>query len=197
MAGPYTIATPVTNTPVPSALFGQAVKDAINDLHTRVATLEVGTQSIIKRGRRITSTGSLTGTGVGVLRIDDVPVKAGRLYRITTSNLNFISSVANDIGLAAVRFVYAATTGTVGTTGNTTLLGNMRNVVDVTGSTNSNTVPMNVLYVPTADGYISVLLTATRAAGTGVMTMYGSAGEPIDMTISYEGIDPGDSGVSL
>lgn len=195
MAGPYTIATPVPTQPVPAALFGQAVKDAINDLHSRVATLEVGSQSVIRRGRRITPTGTLTAQ-VGVLRLDDVPVKAGKLYRITTSNLNFISSVANDVGLATIRFLYGASTGGVAI-GTSTLLGNMRNVVDVTGSTNSNTVPINVLYVASADGYISVLLSAARAAGSGTMTMYGSAGEPIDMTVSYEGTDPGDTGIIL
>jgi hypothetical protein len=196
MAGPYTIATPITNTPVPSALFGQAVKDAINDLHTRTAALETGAQSILARGRRTTSVSPLT-SAVGVLRIDNVPIKAGRLYRISTSNLNFYSTVANDIGNANIRIFYQATVGGVATIANSTAIGGMRNVVDVAGSTSSNTVPCNAIYAPTADGYVSVLLSAARAAGTGTMTLYAAVGEQIDFTVEYSGIDPGDTGVIL
>lgn len=52
MAGPYTITTPVKGQPVPSSGFGQAVKDAINDLHTRVATLETGADPVVRLVQR-------------------------------------------------------------------------------------------------------------------------------------------------
>ena len=48
MAGPYTIATPVKGQQISSAAFGQAVKDAINDLHTRVAALETDVDPIVR-----------------------------------------------------------------------------------------------------------------------------------------------------
>lgn len=41
MAGPYAITTPVSNQPIPSAGFGQAVKNAITDLDARVAAVEL------------------------------------------------------------------------------------------------------------------------------------------------------------
>jgi hypothetical protein len=48
MAGPYAITTPVQGQPIPSAGFGIAVKNAINDLDARTSSLETGTQPLVR-----------------------------------------------------------------------------------------------------------------------------------------------------
>lgn len=194
MAGPYTIATPVTGQPVPSALFGQSVKDAINDLHIRTAALEVGSQAIIARGRRLTSSGTFTTTETPYFRLDNIPVRAGKLYRVNTSNINLNSTVVNDVARANVRVAYSATTGTFATIASP-LIGLMRNTIDTLSQT--NTIPINTFYVSPSDGYISLLISAVRTAGSGNITFYSSATEWFDMTVELSGTDPGDTGVSL
>lgn len=65
MAGPYTIAVPVKGQPVSAASFGVAVRDAINDLHTRVAALETGADPIVRLVQRATqSIASATATAI-------------------------------------------------------------------------------------------------------------------------------------
>lgn len=48
MAGPYVIGTPVKGQPISASAFGVAVRDAINDLHTRVAVLETGADPLVR-----------------------------------------------------------------------------------------------------------------------------------------------------
>jgi hypothetical protein len=45
MAGPYTITLPTPGAQISSSLFGAPVKNAIDDLHTRVAAVEAGAWS--------------------------------------------------------------------------------------------------------------------------------------------------------
>lgn len=194
MAGPYTIAVPVSGQPISSSLFGIPVRDAINDLHTRTALIEANTQKMVKRGRRVTAKTGITTTETGVLRVDDVPVIAGGAYRIMTSNLNLDSTVANDSLTARMRVLFSASTGSPATTASPQIA-SMRNTQDKT--TYSNLIPLSGFYFPGSSGFISVLISGVRADGTGTMQFFASAGEPLDLTIEYAGADPGDTGVIL
>jgi hypothetical protein len=194
MAGPYTITTPVKNQPIPSAGFGQAVKNAINDLDTRAGALETNAQSIIARGRRVTAKTGITTTETPVLRLDNIPVKAGRIYQINTSGVNIDGSVANDIGSLIMRIAYSATVGTLATIASAQV-GQVRSVAD--DPTNSNLVPLNAFYIATADGYISILLSAIRVAGSGTIQIYAAGNEILDFVVQFGGTDPGDTGVVL
>jgi len=195
MAGPYVITTPVQGQPIPSVGFGQAVKNAINDLDSRALALETGSQSFIKRGRRNTSTGNVTTTETGILRIDNVPVRAGSIYQISTGELNLDTDVVGTIGTAKARAFYQATTGGVCTVANGTQFGLFRAYQD--DATQSNVGNLSCVYIATADGYISVLLTIVRQGGTGNVVAFASSGEPLDLFIQYGGSDPGDTGVVL
>jgi hypothetical protein len=194
MAGPYTITLPVKGQPIPSAGFGIAVKNAIADLDTRVSAIEGGQQSVIARARRITAKTGITTTETPVLRLDNIMVKAGRIYQINTSGVNIDGSVANDIGSLIMRIAYAVGTGTSATIASAQV-GQVRSVAD--DPTNSNLVPLNAFYIAPADGYISILLSAIRVAGSGTIQIYAAGNEILDFVVQFGGTDPGDTGVVL
>ena len=190
----YTITLPVKNQPIPSAGFGIAVRNAILDLDTRVSKLEQNAQSVVARTRRTTSTGTITTTETGVLRIDNIPVKAGNIYQLNTGNINIDTSVANDVGDARIRIAYAAGTGTLATTASAQI-GHMRNTIDDISF--SNTIPINTFYLATADGYVSIILTLQRMAGSGNLIIFCAGNEILDFVVQFGGADPGDTGVIL
>lgn len=192
------IQVPVPGQPISSSLYGIRVRDAIINLDTRATTIETQAQAIIARGRRITqklnADATVSATEVSYFRLDNVPVRAGTAYRIMTSGINLDSSVGSDVMIARLRIQYSATTGTVATT-SSTQSGEMR--TGQINSAQSDVVPMSAFYYATATGFISLLLTHQRVAGTGVTQWYASATEMMDLTVEYAGIDPGDTGVSL
>jgi len=193
MAGPYTIPTAVSQQPVPTT-FGASVKSAINDLDARVGTVESIQQVVIKRGRRTTATGNITTTETGFLRLDNIPVKAGNIYQINTTNINVDTSVDNDVGDVKLRVAFSASPGTNATT-SSTQIARMRNTID--NLSQSNVLPMNAFYAATADGYISLLLSLVRLAGTGNLVLFASSTEIIDLVVQFGGPDPGDTGVVI
>lgn len=195
MAGPYVITPPVMGQPIPPVGFGVAVKTAIEDLDARSSVLETGAQAVVARGRRVTSTAAITTTEVGVLRIDNIPVQAGKIYRISTSNINMDGSVANDIATCRFRLGFGVAPGTIATTAST-FLGYIRVVQD--DASQSNVVSAQTFYVATQDGYISVMLTCVRQGGTGNIVVFCSTGaDSLDLTVEYGGDDPGDTGVTI
>lgn len=147
-------------------------------------------QGVIKRGRRITTTGSVTTTETGVLRIDSIPVYAGRLYRISTNGLNIDTSVDNDAASVRIR---ASTSGSASIT--STLLGTLRTTID--SATQSNILPDQAFFVASADGTLSVLLSLIRISGTGNIVIFCDATNYLDMVVEDMGLDPGDTGVVI
>jgi hypothetical protein len=194
MSGPYTITTPVQGQPIPSVGFGVAVKNAINDLDSRMSTVEGSQQLVLKRARRTTSTGSVTTTETPFLRLDNIPVASGRIYQINTTNINLDTSIDNDIGDVKCRVAFSSTTGTLATIASTQLT-HMRNTID--SAAQSNVLPMNAFYIAPSDGYISLLLSLVRVTGTGNLIIFASSTEILDFVVQYAGIDPGDTGVVL
>ncbi|MET0416554.1 MAG: hypothetical protein ABW022_11095 [Actinoplanes sp.] len=197
MAGPYTIQTPVSEQPISSSLFGLPVKLAIEDLHLRALTLETNQQAMVGRGRRITSksvAAGSAGTEFGYMRVDNVPVRAGGVYRIMTSGMNMDTDVANDVMWARIRVAFAATPGTFATTASTSI-GSMRNLQ--ANISQSNIIPFSCFYFSAGDGFASFIVTAQRIAGTGSLNVSHSGTEPFDLTIEYSGPDPGDTAVLL
>lgn len=147
-------------------------------------------QGAIARGRRTTATGNITGTETGVLRLDSISVYAGRLYRISTSDINMDTSVANDVCSARIRI---STSGTATTA--STQIANIRQTID--SAADSNIVPLNTFYAPASDATLSVLLSAIRVTGTGNLVVFCSGTDILDLVVSDEGIDPGDTGVVI
>jgi hypothetical protein len=149
---------------------------------------------IVARGRRSTATGNITTTETGVIRLDNVPVFDSRAYMIASANLNVDASVANDIGELRYRVTQQTTPGTSATT-SSTQMGRWRSTID--DATNSNVLPFVAFYYPSADGYLSVLLSAFRAAGSGNIVVFANNVEPIDLVVVDLGPDPGDTGVVI
>lgn len=191
---PYTIATPVQGQPISSGAFGIPVKNAIDDMDLRVAALETGQQAFIARARRITASGNVTTTETGVLRVDNVLVKAGSIIQVQTGPLNLDTDVAETVATARLRVAYSATTGTTATT-SSGLIGTYR--ANQENASQSNVGTFNGFYIVAADGYISVLLSILRQAGTGNIVAFADASNPIDLVVQFGGADPGDTGVVI
>lgn len=149
---------------------------------------------IVGRGRRTTATAPFTTTETPVLRIDNIPVFDRRAYHIFTSNFNTDVSVANDVMDTRIRGVQAATPGTVATTASP-MICHRRDTIDSAGD--SNILPISGMYYPTADGYLSILMTSFRQSGTGNCIVFCSLSDILDMVVMDVGDDPGDTGVVL
>lgn len=191
---PYAIATPIGGQPVSAGAFGVPVKLAIDDIDDRISALETGSQAFIARARRTTSTGNVTTTETGVLRIDNVLVKSGSIIQVQTGPLNLDTDVAETVATARLRVAYSATTGTAATT-SSGMIGQYR--ANQENATQSNVGTFNGFYIVSADGYISVLLSILRQAGSGNIVCFSDSTNPTDLVVQYGGADPGDTGVVI
>lgn len=152
---------------------------------------------IIRRGHResvFPSASTWTTTEAVVYRIDNVPLRQGKLYVLQTSLLNIVPSVVNDIGAVRIRWTESGTAGT-----SSTLLGQYRK--KQTDTSNSDTTPINALFTVSADTTTaSFAMTLARvAAGTSStgVRLWGSSAEVVDMWIEEKGDDPGISGTAF
>lgn len=166
-------------------LAGQAVTAAQWNLDTLGGT-------VIARHRRTSNSSTASSsTPVGILRLDDIPITAGRSYWVVTSSLVIHSSTANDV----VRVGAYYTTDGSTPTGASTLLGIVQETVDATA--NPPAQPLSVMYFPTVDEIFSVFLGVARQAGAGNADVLGSTTFPIDLYIIDMGEDPGATGTNL
>lgn len=163
----------------------------INDMSAELAARSRAGLGIIARGGPRTTASTTTTTEVGVLRIDNIPVSVGRLYRVWTSAIIFNSTVANDLIEARLR----VSTSGAATTASTQLNGLVENAHSAGSSqkTKSFTAP----WVPAASGVASVLLSVARSLGTGSVSLIGQTGYPIDLVVEDCGLDPGNTGVII
>lgn len=173
--------------PAPTMQSGVFSTTTFNALGTYVDDVRVG---IVARGRR-TTTSSSTTTEVAVLRIDDIPVLAGRTYKISTSCMSIGSTVNGDIALANIRYT---TDGSTPTT-SSTALGGLG--VQVPSAAIGMAHPFIGYFFPSSDQIFSVLLSVARASGTGSVSIGAVATQVIDLIVEDMGFDTGDVGVDL
>lgn len=145
---------------------------------------------VIKRGSR-NSDSSATSTEVGVLRVDSIPILAGKLYRIWTSPLFLIGTVTTDVNSVQLR----TNTAGVATTASTLL-------VQVQGINSNTSHPpilpsVNMPYASGSNQTLSVLLSVARMSGGSGTARLGSSVGTIELVIECVGNDPGDTGVDL
>lgn len=162
----------------------------------RASASDVATSgaTVIARGFRTTSS-TATTTEVGVLRLDNIPVFEGRLYRVwlATSAL-WNSTVAAD--LMEGRFYYGfgatATPAVIGTNlfGVLSIAARSAAGAQFSGSVGS-------FLVSPGTGIMSVLLTVLRTAGAGSVSITSSASYPIHLVVEDIGPDPGDTGIDI
>jgi hypothetical protein len=145
-------------------------------------------QGVLLRGDR-TSNSSTTTTEVGVLRVDSIPVVAGRLYRISTSPL-VLSSTANDIVRANIRI----STSGAATTSSTVLDFVQQPVVNTSFP---GAISLVCLYPAGSTATLSILLTVNRQSGSGNASILAGSTFPAGVWIEDIGVDPGDTGVDI
>lgn len=156
-----------------------------------VASPAMAKKGIIARGRRSSSTGNITTTETGVLRLDNVPVVNGRIYKISTNGVNMDTSVDNDAATTRIRINTAGTA----TTSSTPVFAPLRQTID--NASQSNIVPLECFYVAGATGNISILLSMIRQTGSGNIILFASATDYLEIIVEDMGVDPGDTGVVI
>lgn len=198
MPGPYTISTPAKGQPIPSAGFGQAVKDAINDLHSRASALEVNTQAVIAWGRRTTSTGgSANTTEIPVMRLDNIPVRSGAIYQVTTGPVFATSSVPatpNNDGMSVIiRYNLNVITNQFATSASSKV-GHFRIAFGVGAPTAPS---LGGFFTSNLDGYVSIYLGFFRNSGSNTLSLTPTGSDPLDIFVQYGGAAPTASAVIL
>jgi hypothetical protein len=195
------IQIPVPGQNVSASQFGHQVRDSILDLDSRTRVVEVSQQKVVKRGRRITQkTGFNTnGLELPILRLDDVPVISGYMYRISTGavgvDIDPAATATGEIFTFILRAAFNATAPTPAATITSPSLGRGRN--DIINDVEGPIISATAFYYATADGYISVLLSGQRNAGTRALRVYADVNNPMDLTVEFAGEDPGDTGIAL
>lgn len=150
--------------------------------------------TIIARGSRSTNSSSTSGTTeLAVLRVDNITVKAGRLYLIYTGTVGVDVSVANDGARLLIRY---DNTGANATTSSTLLTYSQMILSNIGVQESMQTMGT---YAPGSDQTLSVLLALGRATGTGVLFVdcQSTATRPCELLVADMGPDPGDTGVDL
>lgn len=145
--------------------------------------------TVIAYGNR-QSDKTFTGTEVGVLRLDNVPMRTGYRYLIMSSSLR-IGCSSGETGKANLRY---STSGSAGTSD--TLL------TAVEANANTAFTPVQspaliVSFTPGANVTFSCLITLLRSGGSSNVTMTGSATQPIELYVLVAGPDPTDTGVDI
>lgn len=139
--------------------------------------------------RQTNSTG--TTSIVGVLRLDDVQLRAGRAYEIKTSNLRPTSG-ANDGVTCTLR---ATTDGSTPSTSSTAIA---TGSAQITSVSIFESITLSRLYTPSVDQLFSVLLCVARTTGTaGTTSLGGDATYPIEIWIVDVGEAVADAGTDI
>lgn len=146
--------------------------------------LNAATVKTIARGQRTTNPAAFTAE-TGVLRIDDVPMIAGRLYRVAVGPIYVTSTTGTDDWIGRLRWT---ADGSTPTTSSATLELVVQDVFQTT--------TMEAYIADLVDFTFSVTLTLARQAGVGNLTL-DAATQPVRMVIQDIGRDPGNVGVAL
>lgn len=152
----------------------------------------------IARAKRITnSTVSTSTTYIPVLRLDNVPLQAGRNYSVTWKG-HFQVATATDVLSAGL---FHATDGTVATTSKSFLPGSTGNV-DFAVVQQTPVVTVVVDYSPPVDQYLSLLLAFAHLSGgsggtSNSFMVANNAGFTTEIYVDDMGDDPGDTGTDL
>ncbi len=148
----------------------------------------------VARARRTSNSSATTSTtSVGVLRLDDVPVKAGVNYAITYK-LTGDTTTATDTLRTLIR---RTTDGSTPTTSSTLLTGSGGETSFSSGSSGS-TLTVTTDYTPVTDELLSLLLCIQHNLGTSSMIAQADGGIFLtEMYVDDMGDDPGNTGTSV
>lgn len=182
-----------SNANVTNPFTGQYAQNTTDgQLYRYTGTAWVPARGVIAYGKRTTA--STAGNPTSVLRLDNVSLLSGRMYRITTCNLN-VFGTANDTDSVNVRF---KTGGTAAITTDTELPGARSETKLINGGGAAAHARVFTDYVPGADATYSFLLTGERNTGSGSVQVFGDTGaSPIIFTIEDIGVAPSNTAVIL
>jgi len=166
----------------------QEIKDDLDAIESDLSSI-LGNGSVVARGDRQTNS-TAASAEQSVLRLDNVPLVNGRVYWIGTNPLVTDVTVNND---APRVFIRINTAGTA-TTASTNIALNQSRTAD---QTIGELLSVGLMYTPGATVTASILLSHSRASGTGNVQILGSSTIPIQMWVVDLGDDPGDTGVDL
>lgn len=142
---------------------------------------------LAQRGRRVSTSSASTGSVVGVLRLDDLQLVAGRAYKITALG-HPDSSTVTDFLEITVRY---STDGSTPTTASSVIPGGQVVVRTV------SRLDLSFPYVPGSDEVLSLLLCVARSGGSGNCTLYADATRTTDLMVEDIGPDVGDTGTDI
>lgn len=151
-------------------------------------------KKILARGRRTTTSSAVTSsTDIGVLRLDDVSLKASRSVIVRVTGIHADSTVAADVMRMRLRYT---TDGSTPTTSSTILPGSLA-YAQIANASWPETRVIEAEHTPAADQTFSVLLCISRTAGTGDCTLFADADHALEMKIIHDGDDVGDTGTDI
>jgi hypothetical protein len=142
-----------------------------------------------RRGIRTTDSSATSGTTeIGVIRLDDLDLKAGKVYLVTSGNLRPDLSVATDRVKVNLRYSSAGSA-----TNSSTEIGRVESAT--VGDLNS-LPPVSGVITPASDeATASVRLSIVRPTGTGTFFLEADPQHGIQIRVFCIGDDPGDSGI--
>ncbi len=152
------------------------------------------TRKLLARARRTTnSTATTSTTEVGVLRLDDIPLRQGRNYEIRWV-ANFDVNTAADALRGLLRYT---TDGSTPSTSSTILPGSGGESVSANIGVAEH-MDVTTDYTPAADEIFSCLLTVRHAVGTSSSVMQADSNTfHTQIYITDNGDDPGDTGTDI
>lgn len=172
--------------------------DIDTDMAAQVVILTASPRGVLYYGQRATAVGPTSGTTVlGILRIDSMTLKSGRIYRVDVGPLRPDLTVATD----RVKFTIRYSSAGAATIASTVIGRSERSIPATSGSEDLNTQPSpSALILPGSDtSTASVLLAMERPSGTGTIsiTSPGTIDEGIWMTVTDMGLAASDTGVDV
>lgn len=186
---------------ITSPAVGQTVYDQSTALFKRWSGTSwaplVSGEQVIARGVRTTDYGPFQTQAIGILRLDNVALRAGRVYRVEQFG-GYIDSTGSDGTVAAGTFLTYNAAGTA-TTASTRVPGSAW-WPRLDGGSNlrlSNTLSRGVL-IPASSADYSILLAAERKGGQSFASNYRSTGEYVTtLLVTDIGAAPADTGVVI
>ena len=158
------------------------------------AGLNNATRKCIARARRVTDSSATTSTTeVSVVRLANIPIIGGKLYRVTYTCNGDVATNADSLR-AVLRYTTDRSTPS---TSSTILPGSGREV-EITDAAIFEALCAETDYTPAADEWLSLLLTIRHNQGTSSSVLKGDTS--VFMTQIYVddmGDDPGNTGTNL
>lgn len=142
---------------------------------------------IVAWGRRITnSTGSVTTTGVPVMRVNG-PVISGNQYRVRTGSIHPTSTITTDTIRCEIKFTMSGNAST----GSPVLPG--AQVYEAFG----NSSIIDTVWTATSTGTLSTVLCVARESGSGTVSLFADGTRVTDVYIEDLGLAVAASGTNL